>query len=178
MIVILKYATLAEENYKIKGGIIGGKATSSPFEGLVGLTLTFSNPSGTCTFTQPSGKPSGQIHFAEIKRQLEMAIPRLEVSTVNNMIAFHAASTGMPVALPAANEPARTLLGFANNVDLSGYYLNSSPDPVPRLIEFVTECGAVYLSVEIGAGDVQLFAASLDGSLATANDGTTHAASI
>jgi hypothetical protein len=178
MIVILKYATLAEANYKLKGGLIGGKATSSPFEGLVGRTLTFSNPSGTCTFTQPSGKPLGQLRFADVKQQLEAAIADLVVSTVNDMIAFHAASTGMPVSLSAADEPARTVLGFANNADLSGYYLNPPNGIVPRLIETVTEQGAIYISAEIGAGDVQLFATSLDGSLATASDGTTHAASI
>ena len=154
MIIINKYATVAEANHKIRGGITGGVACNTPFEGLVGLTITFDQPNIAWTFTQPSGRNLGQLLFADVKAQLEANVTDLEVITINNMLAFRRKTAGQIVSLPAISnpdptEPARTILGFSPDEAVAGQFLNGPSGSNPKYLEFVTECGAVYVSVEV-----------------------------
>lgn len=149
MIVIYKYATVSEANFKMRGGVVGGLPVNTPFEGLVGLTLTFSSPAGSCTFTQPTGRHLGQMLFADVKAQLEAAIADLEVLTgVGNMLAFQN-KTDAPVSLAALDEPARLILGLPFNEAVTGQYLNPPDGAAPRYLEFVSEYGAIYVSAEV-----------------------------
>ena len=149
MITIQKYGTVIEANFKVRGGIVGGVKTSSPFTGLIGETVTFSNPAGACTFVAGAGV-SGQLRFAEVKAQLEAAIANLQVDTTDNaMISFLHKTDGQEVSLAAAPEVARGILGLPYNEAISGLYLNPPDGVKPRYLEFVTEYGAVYVSAEV-----------------------------
>lgn len=148
MITIQKYGTVSEANFKIRGGLIGGVKSSAPFSGLIGETITFSNPVGACTFVAGTGI-SGQLRFAEVKAQLEAAIANLKVETSDNAIAFLHATDGQIVSLAALAEPARTTLGLPYNEAIAGVYLNPPDGVKPRYLEFVSEYGAIYVSVEV-----------------------------
>ena len=149
MIIIEKFGTINEANHKIRGGIVGGSGTERPYEGLVGKTITFSTPSGTKTFTQPTGTQPGQMLFSHVKAQLEAAIATIEVLTVDGKIAFRHKTAGQVVALAALDEPARAIFGLANNQAISGQFLNGPGGAAPKYIDMVTENGAVYIATEV-----------------------------
>lgn len=149
MIVIQKYGTVIEANFKIRGGLVGGVKTSAPFDGLIGQTITFSNPAGACTFVAGTGV-SGQLRFAEVKLQLEAAIANLLVETTDNaLISFLHKTDGQFVSLAALPENARRVLGLPYNEAIAGLYLNPPDGLKPRYLEFVSEYGAVYVSAEV-----------------------------
>jgi len=155
MIIINKYATMTEANHKIRGGIVGGVPCNVPYGGLVGKTLTFSNPvGGSCTFNPQSGRGYGQLNFADVKSQLETQVPDIEVITIDNKFALRRKTVGQVVALPAIVDPAnyevaRAILGFSPGELISGQYLNGPSGANPKYLEFVTECGNVYISIEV-----------------------------
>lgn len=145
MIIFEKYRGIYEANFRVKGGIVTGAPTSSPFEGLVGKVITFSAPAGTCTFTQPVGGPLGQLTFAEVKAQLEAAIAGLIVETVNGHLGFRHATAA--VALAAVDETGRAPLGFENNAAVSGVLLLSNASPKFLTFEFDNETVIVAYEV-------------------------------
>jgi hypothetical protein len=150
MMQIEKYGTLEEANLKIQGGITGGVKTSDPFIGLVGNTVTFTSPAGSCTFTQPTDAVVGQLLFKHVKAQLEAAIALLEVVSIDNKLSFRHATNGSAVTLGAADEPARVRLGLGNGSAIEGRCLNGpSSASLPKFIEFVTESLFVYVAVEV-----------------------------
>jgi len=149
MIQINKYATVTEANFKIRGGIIGGVPTNQPFENLVGLVLTLSSPSGSCTFTQPSGTGYLQLRFADVKSQIEAAIADVEVCTIDNKLGLVRKTHGDNIAMAALDEPARRILGFANNEIIVGQFLSGPSGSNPKYLEFVSEFGAIYISIEV-----------------------------
>jgi len=149
MIVIQKYGTVIEANFKMRGGIVGGVKISEVFSGLIGLTITFSNPAGACTFVAGTGV-SGQLRFTEVKAQMEAAIANLKVDTTDNaMFAFLHATDGQSVSLAALPEQARRILGLPFNEAIAGLWLGPPDGIKPRYLEFVSEYGAVYVSAEV-----------------------------
>lgn len=149
MIKIEKYGTLEEANLKMQGGISTGVPTSSLFPDLVGNTITFSSPAGSCTFTQPAGQLPGLMSFADVKTQLETAIANLKVLTVSNKLCFRHATAGQVVSLAALDEPARLALGLVNLEAITGSCLNGPGGATPKFLEFVTENLFVYVAVEV-----------------------------
>lgn len=149
MMVIEKYGTLEAANLSMRGGIATGIKTTDPFVGLVGQTITFATPAGACTFTQPTGRVSGQMHFVEVKAQLEAAVANLVVSSVDNKITFSHATPGSIVSLGVLNEPARAALGLGNGEAITGRFLNPPDGVAPRFVTFVTEVLCVYVAVEV-----------------------------
>lgn len=149
MIVIKKFATFPEANLVIQGGLITGVDVSKSFEGLVGKTITFTSPAGSCTFSQPSGKPLGQLSFQDLVSQLETAITNLDVVNINGRLAFRHKTAGSAVTLGSANEPARVILGFANNVAINGQCLNGPGGSAPKFLEHVTENGSISIATEV-----------------------------
>lgn len=149
MIQINKYSTVVEANFKIRGGVVGGVATNQPFENLVGLTITFTDPVGSCTFTQPTGTERGQLRFSDVKAQIEAALADVVVTTIDNKLGLVRKTHGQNIALDAADEPARQILGFANDEDIAGQFLNGPSGTNPKYLEFVSEYGAVYVSIEV-----------------------------
>lgn len=149
MIQINKYASIIEANFKIQGGVTGGVVTSQPFENLVGLTLTFSSPVGSCTFTQPAGTQCGQLRFSDVKAQIEAAVADVRVCTIENKFALTRKTSGQNISMAALDEPARKILGFASHEAIAGQFLNGPSGPNPKYLEFVSEYGAVYISIEV-----------------------------
>lgn len=127
---IIKFRNYIEANHVMRGGIVGGPVSVTGIAGLVGATLTFTNPSGNKMFTQPAGSPSGVITFKDIKSQLEAAVANLKVELIADCIAFRHAS-GTAVTLGSANEPARTKLGMPNNTAINGKVYNPPGGAAP-----------------------------------------------
>lgn len=149
MIQINKYATVTEANFKIRGGVMGGVLTNMPFENLVGLTLTLSSPAHSCTFTQPVGTGYLQMRFSDVKAQIEAAMADVEVCTIENKFALVRKTHGQNIAMAALDEPARKILGFANSEAIAGQFLNGPSGSNPKYLEFVSEFGAIYVSIEV-----------------------------
>lgn len=149
MLVIEKFGTYSEANHMIRGGIVGGAKTAVPFEGLVGKTITFATPSGSKTFTQPSGTLPGQMLFKDVKAQLEAAIANLVVLSVDGKIAFRHATAGSSVSLSALDEPARSIFGLANQAAISGQCLNGPGGSVPKYVDMISENGSIFITVEV-----------------------------
>lgn len=146
MIVTVKFNTLVEANYWCRGGVFSGFNAKTLAKGLVGQTITFSAPAGTCTFTQPANTPTGLMDFASIKTQLETAIAGLKVDTLGDKIVFYQSSGTAAVALAAVNEGGRVPLGLANNEAVSGTFLAAPGAAAPSFIGFVTDSQAAYVT--------------------------------
>ena len=149
MIKLEKYSNFETANLAIQGGLCGGVRVDQPFVGLVGQTITFATPAGTCTFTQPAGVPAGQMRFTDVKDQLETAIADLLVLCMDNKLCLKHKTAGSAVTLAALDEPARTQLGLDNDVAITGRCLNGPAGAVPRFVEFVTESLTIYIAVEV-----------------------------
>lgn len=149
MMIIQRFGTYTAANHSMRGGIVGGAATNSPFEDLVGKTITFTAPVGSKTFTQPAGTNRGQLRFADVKTQLEGAIADLEVVTIDNKIGFRRKTAGQVVSLGAVSEAARPILGLPDNEAVTGRFLNGPGGAAPKFIEHVTENGAVSIAIEV-----------------------------
>lgn len=172
MIVIQKYATMMEASFKISGGVVGGARTNTSFEGLVGKTLTFLNPTGYCTFTQPFGTNLGQLRFDDVKTQIEAAVglSNVVVISMNNMLGFQHRTNGQAITLDAEDEPARSILGFVNGSYISGVALNGPAGAQPKYLDMVIECGSVYVAVSFSSSD-KASAIAFGGSYAIAMNG-------
>lgn len=145
MLVTQKFNSLQEANDWCVGAIVGAVRPHGNFQNLVGKTITFTSPAGSCTFTQPTADPSGMMDFAAVQSQLQTAIPNLKVQTAGENIVFKN-STGAAVTLASANEPARSALGLANNAAISGVVLNAPGGSVPAFVGLVPETNAIYIT--------------------------------
>jgi hypothetical protein len=145
---LLKFATLADANLALSAALVGGRVDRS-IGGLVGETLSFAEPAGSCTFTEVSGGPAGVLSLEDVRLQLEAQVTDLRVELDSGRIIFRRATPGENVVLFAANEVARSLLGFANNAELKSQFLNPPDGPAPRVIDIEpVESGSVYLLIE------------------------------
>jgi hypothetical protein len=75
---VRKFPSVEEVEFFLSGGIVGG-ATAGGVPGLVGVTLTFTKPSGTVTFVMGADTTGLSLAPGEIKAQIEAAIPALRV---------------------------------------------------------------------------------------------------
>jgi hypothetical protein len=144
---IVHYASLIEANHMMNGGIIGGD-----FQGLlpiVGLALTFTTPSGSKTFTQPSGVTAGAMRFADFKTQIEAAIANLKTTLIDGKVAFYHATPGQAVVMANNDEPIKAQLGFKNSTSISGQFLNGTGGTAPKVIDFTIESGKAYVLMEV-----------------------------
>jgi hypothetical protein len=146
MIFTQKFNTILEANYWCKGAISGGAHPAGNFVGLVGTTVTFATPAGSCTFTQPAGTTAGFMRFADVKAQLETAITNLKVECADRKIFFYHSNGTTPCALAAINETGRVPLGLPNNEAISGTILNAPGGAVPALVSVIPENGAIYIT--------------------------------
>jgi hypothetical protein len=125
---ILKFRTMEEANYVLRGGLLGGviprvstgDGVMLGYSGLIGAIITFTSPNDNHTFTQVAGEFPGTISFASVKSQLEAGVTGLAVDIVKGQIGFRHTSLGTNVSLGAVDQPARAILGLANVVT-TGY---------------------------------------------------------
>lgn len=154
MITTVKFGTYVEANYWCKGAVFGGINTSQgaaivgQIAGLVGQTITFTSPVGSCTFTQPTGTPSGLMQISDVKAQLEAAIPAIKMDIIGAKLAFYKADGSAACSLGAVNEGGRVPLGLANNEAFAGVLLNPPGGAKPTMVGFVTESQAAYITYD------------------------------
>lgn len=149
-IKIREFRSIVAANFFLSGGVVGGvpvpSHTKYRFQDLVGKTLTFTSPAGSKTFTQPAGLFPGELTFQDVKSQLEGAIANLRVLLVEGQLAFQHATAGTVVSLASANEPARPILGFPNNVGISGVALADPGGSAPKFISLTVKDGAFFIT--------------------------------
>lgn len=148
MLITKKFEKLEEANFWCAGGIIGGANPSGEISGLVGQTITFSSPAGSCTFTEAaSGNASqGRLRFADIKLQMEAAIANLVVLAVGKKIGFKHATPGTACTMAAVSQGGRVPLGLPNNAAVTGVVIAKTGGADPALANLVTENGAIYIT--------------------------------
>jgi len=145
MIVTLKFNTIVEANNWCRGGISTGANPAGTFA-LVGKTVTFSAPAGSCTFTQPANTTQGLLSFSDVKTQLEAAIAGLKVECSKSGLMFYQSSGSAAVALAAVNEAGRVPLGLPNNETMSGTLVAAPGGTAPALVSVLPSEGAVYIT--------------------------------
>lgn len=133
---VYKIREIDEVALFLEGGILGasfGQNREGPpgLQGLVGLTLTFTNPVGSCTFVQ-GADPSGLLTFGEIHNQIEAAVPAVRVKQLSGRLALIevAPTTGIAIT----GNVATAILGFDATGATSGkVYASpfSAAPPVP-----------------------------------------------
>lgn len=148
MLITKKFEKLEEANFWCAGGIVGGADPGTQIRGLVGQTVTFSSPAGSCTFTEAaSGNASpGLLRFADIKSQLEAAVASLVVVAIGKKIGFKHVTPGTACAIAAVSQGARAALGLPNNEALTGVVIAKTGGTDPSFQGLVTELGAVYIT--------------------------------
>jgi hypothetical protein len=149
MLHILKFRTVEEAEFVLAGGLIGAEAANKTFAGLVGKAITFSNPVGSKTFTQPANKIPDMLTFPEIKAQLE-TITNLKVELIGGRIGFRD-SGGASVTLAKLDQPARAILGLSNplgGVAISGKKINPPGGASPYVVSFAPDNNTIYVMIE------------------------------
>ena len=146
---LLKFGTIFEANFVIRGGLIGG-IVDRGIAGLTGTTLTFTTPAGAHTFVESvtAGVTRGTLPFSEIKSQLEGAIANLVVEIVNGKIGFRHAILGTNVVLAAAATAAKALLGFKFDAGASSQFLNGPGGPTPMIVDMNSSDQVIYIVIE------------------------------
>ena len=119
-----KFRDLAEVQNYLNGGLLGTDV-SKGVVGLVGETLTFTSPVGSCTFVE-GASPDRRLMFADIKQQIEAAVAGIKVYQIGGQIAFiHSATpVTLPIELAAGASHAKRLLGFAYDTATVGRIIN------------------------------------------------------
>jgi hypothetical protein len=145
MIVTLKFSSIPESNNWFRGGITSGADPAGSFA-LVGKTITFSAPAGSCTFTQPANTPQGLLNFSDVKTQLEAAIAGLKVDCGAKKLFFYQSSGTAVVALAAVNETGRVPLGLPNNEAMTGTLAAAPGGAAPALVSVTPAEGAIYVT--------------------------------
>lgn len=151
MLITKKFEKLDEANFWCAGGILGGADPGHEIGGLVGQTITFTSPVGSCTFTEAaSGNASpGKLRFADIKAQMEAAIANLVVLTLGKKIGFKHVTPGTACTMGAVSQGGRVPLGFPNNEAVTGLVIAKFGGTDPSFQNFVTELGAVYITYNV-----------------------------
>lgn len=133
---IRKFTSIDQMEFFLRGGLLGSRsvipkahevgATRSAGGGIVGLvgtTLTMTTPLLNVTFTAATLDPAETrdpniLMVKDIKAQIEAAQSALEVTTFDGRIGIIEKTPSGGLLFAAADEPARTLLGFPNNQDV------------------------------------------------------------
>lgn len=148
MIVIKSFSSIVEANYWMKGAIDGGANPAGDFVGLVGQTITFTAPAGSCTFTQPTTTSSGMMKFIDVKTQLEAAIAGLKVDCVGSKLMFYQTLGTTACAIGAVSEGGRVPLGLPKNVAVTGEVLTAPGGTKPALVSIVPANGTIYITYD------------------------------
>jgi hypothetical protein len=123
-----KFRSQVEMDLFLNGGIIcGNDKAAAGLQGMVGLTLTFSDPAGSVTFSQPAGRDTHTpLLIGDIKDQIAAvpALADLDVLNLGGSVAFARKTDGEVVALPATNQLAKVKLGLAGATAITGKIYN------------------------------------------------------
>lgn len=133
---VYQFDGLPEVQHFLNGGITGKKFPSEGIRGLVGKSITFTNPSDTCTFTQGiNGPDPDTLVWKDIKDQLETQVSGLKaVLLTDRVMGFILSTPTTAVALGATAQDARAVLGLARSGAIAGKVILPSTDAgTPRL---------------------------------------------
>lgn len=118
------------------------------FHGLVGLTLTFTSPSGTVTFVAGQD-PSGFLTFEEIKTQVTSAVSGIDVKVYERRIVFQSSTIGTSIEVGSnVDEPGRAIFGLTEKSGIfDGTAYNPPDGAAPRLISITPGAGGTFVVV-------------------------------
>jgi len=131
---VYKFRDIVEMELFLRGGIIGAPVGKG-IEGLVGQTLTFTTPVGSHTFVTAS-RPNDVLYLTDIKSQLEAALGagNIQVMNVGGQIAFVHPTSASAIAIAATSQPAKALLGFAQDKAVAGKLFGVVPATPPAFV--------------------------------------------
>jgi len=134
IIKVRKFQDIDEVEHFLNGGIFGGKDVSAGVRGLVGQTLTFTSPSSfTVTFvagtTPPTLGDTNLLLFKDIASQVwaQSSNAVRAVQLASGRIAFIEASPSSGIAIAAAAELGKVLLGFSKDKAHTGTVYSFDP---------------------------------------------------
>lgn len=131
-----KFVDLAEIQYFLDGGIIGGSITSGAY--LVGKTLIFTSPVNvTVTFVAATPGPGIDrdpyiLLLTDIKAQIEAVIPTVRVAQVGGRIVLVEVDPVSGVALAAAGT-AKGMLGYDASGTVVGRIVSAPGGEAPTI---------------------------------------------
>lgn len=137
-----KFSNVEEAQFFLDGGIIGGGKTAGKIYGLVGQTLTFTSPVGAVTFVAGADTTNLTLSFAEIKAQVEAALATVLVRSFgpDGAVGFIEKTPGSGVALTAADQIAKKLLGFPQTAAVVGkVYATPTTNTAPCLVNIYSD---------------------------------------
>ena len=154
------------------GGLSGGHGQSLDRLQLDGLTLTFTNPSGSVTFSDPG---RGGLTLKEAADQVQ-AVPELAtviLKRVSGTVVLYEASPTAGIKL-AADQAARAVLGFPKSGTIEGKILQTGNSPIaPRLVSMLYLDGKYVLTYDDQDDSSSIAPSSASVSIANPAGGTT-----
>lgn len=139
LVKVYKFREIGELNDFLSGGIVGGDVArvsdqQPGLPNLVGKTVTFTKPVGSCTFTVGSVYPDYLLP-KDIKAQLEAAIPGLLVKFFGPKIVFVESTPSTGCVLAAGSYGGHAAL--IGTVDINGlaYGLGGTVDTLTLSLE-------------------------------------------
>lgn len=138
----LRFGSTQEMDFKLNGGLVGKLVRNTRFP-LAGLSLTFTTPADSHTFT--AGDSAEGLTFAEVKAQLETNVTGLSVTMVDGRVAF---STDTVVALAAPAEVARSILGFPAAGAISGTVVSAPGGSAPTFVQMFNDSSSICVMID------------------------------
>jgi hypothetical protein len=148
MLVIRKLQGIDRVQMFLQGAIFGGTNITRGVNGLVGQTLTFGTPAGSCTFAA-GADPNGVLRPLEIITQIMavVALATLSVRLLDGKIVFIEKVPALGVALGGAVQPAKAILGFELDSTLAGTFYNPPGGGSPELVTMYSDPSGAHIIV-------------------------------
>lgn len=121
-------------NHFLRGGVVGGKDLSDGVYGLDGLTLVFTSPAATVTFSTPGSSSQEKLTLPEIISQIATVLGGgFLVSQLRGRLAIVEAAPSAGVALGTTGT-GHQLLGFPNDTAVVGTVYGPPNEASPPLL--------------------------------------------
>jgi len=132
-IKLVRCETNTDVEHFLSGGITGGVQIvgSRPVVGLHGLTLEFTNPVGTVSFSDPTG---AGLYPKDIKTQIEADVAALKADFRNNRLQLIVAALTSAVKLKPIGT-ANAIFGFSRSTDTNGTIYNGPAGAAPKFLQ-------------------------------------------
>jgi hypothetical protein len=149
MFNIYNFSSTNEVQHFLNGGLTGKPIPMEGIRGLVGKTITFTSPVGSCTFVEGGGPDGGALLFKDIKTQLEAAVSGLKVMQFSRgVIGFISSDASVVTSLGATAQDARALLGLPRGGAISGKLVLPPTDAgTPRLVQAASGADQYFIYI-------------------------------
>lgn len=155
-----------------RGGLCCGDGRQV-FKGLHGLTLTFTNPAGAVTFSDPQG---AGLKISDINTQIQavLALATVRARLVASNLWFVQDTPTAPIALAAPQEAARVILGLPASGAISGTILApKGTRPANHIVDLLFQNERFILVYDDAYNPAGLGAATSSQTLALPSAGNT-----